>query len=181
MPKQSETDMRPYIFNQQGSGLAIRNPAGDLEELADISLACRHAISTANLSLKGYIWDVKWNRQSSVVKSVFVKKTSMLDPVKFEAAIDSQHDLPFHMNIGPYRKYWTKFVNEKVNKVLLEQHQDKHKQHYFAEVLGLQIQLLKPGDSPERERWVYGPDLVMDHRGRPMVGSRKDIFWYRCV
>ena len=76
-------EMKPYIFNNQGTGLAIRSPTGDIEDLADISLACRHAISTSNLALKGYIWSVKYNQHQGIVKSVFVKKSIMTDPIKF--------------------------------------------------------------------------------------------------
>ena len=113
---------KPYIYNQQGTGLVIRSPAGDIEELADISLACRHAISTANLGLKGYIWDVKYHHHNSVIKTVFVKKAAMTDPIKFEAAIDSQHGLPFAMNLGPYRyciiKHYPLFLYFNIQKVL---------------------------------------------------------------
>ena len=104
MPNTSDMEgTKPYIFNQQGTGLAIRAPSGDIEELADISLACRHPISTHNLGLKGYLWDIKYHHHNSTVKSVFVKKNMMMDPSKFEAAIDAQHGLPFAMNLGPYR------------------------------------------------------------------------------
>ena len=152
MPKANELEPKPYIFNQQGTGLAIGGISGDIEELADISLSCRHPINTDNLGLKGYIWDVKYNNHNGVVKSVFVKKTAMMDPFKFEQSIDSQQRLPFSMNIGSYRKHWGKFINEKVQRALQDQNSGRHRRHYFAEVLGLQIQIIKPGDGPEMER-----------------------------
>ena len=59
MPRvNQEVDSGPYIFNQPGRGLAIRDAKGDLHELADISLACRAPLSTANLSVKGFLWTV---------------------------------------------------------------------------------------------------------------------------
>ena len=130
-----------------------------------------------------------------MIKTFFVKKAAMTDPIKFEAAIDSQHGLPFAMNLGPYRcckkhttrfyyistfrKYWSKFVNEKVHRVLQDQNSGKFREHFFAEVLGLQVQILKPGDGPERERWVYGPDCILDCNGKLLSGGKLDIFWYR--
>ena len=181
MPNQVDSSVtKPYIYNQAGTGLAIRSPSGDIEELADISLGCRNAISTANLSHKDYLWSVKYNHEG-VQKKVFVKKSIQLDPHKFEAAIDSQHGLPFSMILGPYRKYWAKFVNEKVAKVLQEQNSVRFKEHFFVEVLGLQVQIIKAGDGPEKERWVFGPDVVLDFEGKPMTGANCDMFWYRWV
>ena len=59
MPRvNQEVDSGPYIFNQPGRGLAIRDAKGDLHELADISLACRAPLSTAKLSVKGFLWTV---------------------------------------------------------------------------------------------------------------------------
>ena len=172
-------EMKPYIFNNQGTGLAIRSPTGDIEDLADISLACRHAISTSNLALKGYIWSVKYNQHQGIVKSVFVKKSVMTDPIKFEQAIDAQHGLPFSMTLGPYKKYWAKFVQEKVQKVLQEQNTERFKEHYFVEVLGLQVQIMKPNDGPEMERWVYSPEVVLNSEGKLMTGSQLDVFWHK--
>ena len=39
-------------------------------------------------------------------------------PDKFEAAIDKQARIPFSIDLGPYKKYWAKFVSEKVGKGL---------------------------------------------------------------
>ena len=55
------------------------------------------------------------------------------------------------------------------------------KEHFFVEVLGLQVQIIKAGDGPEKERWVFGPDVVLDFEGKPMTGANCDMFWYRWV
>ena len=70
-------------------------------------------------------------------------------------------------------------MNEKVQRVLQDHHSGRSNEHYFAEVLGLQVQLLKPGDGPELERWVYGPDVVLDSNGKLLSGHKCDVFWYK--
>ena len=180
MPRQ-ESDpgmVSPYIFNQQGRGLCIRDAKGDLHELADISVACRAPLSTANFSVKGFLWTVQFNKLGGKRQDVFIEKSKNPYPDRFEAAIDSQTGLACLFKLGRFKKYWPKFVEERVEKVLNDANrQSKH----FVEILGLQDQLIAKTDGREKERWVFSPDVVLDCNGELLTGSKNNMFWYRMM
>lgn len=56
-------------------GLAIRDKRGDVQELADVSIACRAPITTANFSINGYLWTVQYNKIDKERREVFIKKS----------------------------------------------------------------------------------------------------------
>ena len=79
---ENEDDLacKPYIFNQQNTGLAVKNARGDVVELADVSVACCNPISTANLSLKGYMWKVSFKETiyNCVCKNLNLSLTTVI-------------------------------------------------------------------------------------------------------
>ena len=168
----------PYIFNQTGRGLAIRDAKGDVHELADVSLACRAPLSNSNFTVKGFLWTIQFNKLNGVRRDVFIEKSKNPYPDRFEAAIDSQTGLACLFKLGKFKKYWQKFIEERVEKVLNDQNRgSKH----LVEILGLQDQLLSKLDGREKERWVFGPNIVLNSNGELLRGSRNDMFWYRAM
>ena len=179
MPRvNQEVDSGPYIFNQPGRGLAIRDAKGDLHELADISLACRAPLSTANFSVKGFLWTLQYNKLGGKRHDVFIEKTKNPYPDRFEAAIDSQTGLACLFKLGRFKKYWPRFVEERIEKVLND---SERASKHFVEILGLQDQLLMKNDGREKERWVFSPDVVLDCNGERLMGVKNNMFWHRSM
>ena len=46
-----------------------------MQELADVSIACRAPITTANFSINGYLWTVQYNKIGKERRDVFIKKS----------------------------------------------------------------------------------------------------------
>ena len=182
MPRERQDNdpgmVAPYIFNQTSRGLAIRDAKGDLHDLADISIACRAPLSTANFSVKGFLWTVQYNKLGGERRDVFIEKVKNPYPERFEAAIDSQTGLACLFKLGRFKRFWPKFVEERVEKVLNDPARlSKH----FVEILGLQDQLLTKVDGREKERWVFSPDVVLDCEGVKLTGVKNNMFWYRTM
>ena len=49
---------------------------------------------------------------------------------KFEGQIDSQAGIPFQSTMGKFKKYWPKFIAEKVDKVLNDPRRKKTVLHH---------------------------------------------------
>ena len=81
-----------------------------------IYLTCRAPLTSANYTTKGYLWTVQFNKLGGERRDVFIEKSKNQYPDKFEASIDSQTGLACLFKLGKFKKYWSRFVEERVEK-----------------------------------------------------------------
>ena len=106
-------------------------------------------------------------------------KTATETFAKFESQVDLQAGIPFQSHLGKYKKFWPKFIAERIEKVLND---NRRKKMNFVELEGLQVHLLG-NNALDRtnERWVFSPDVVLDSSGKELTGGANDMFWFKYV
>ena len=123
---------------------------------------------------------IQFNQEDPVVrKRVFVPKAATETYAKFENQVDLQAGIPFQSHLGKFKKFWPKFIAERIEKVLND---NRRKKMNFVELEGLQIHLLGSNAlNRENERWVYSPEVVLDSSGKQLTGADNDMFWFKYV
>ena len=110
---------------------------------------------------------------------MFVPKTATETFAKFENQVDLQAGIPFQSHLGKFKKFWSKFLAERIDKVLNE---NRRKNMNFVKLEGFQVHLLgSKALNRENERWVFSPDVVLDSSGKQLTGTANDMFWFKYV
>lgn len=165
-------DLSSGLGNLAPRGLGFRNENGQLEMVTKATLQMLGTASLPLYGLRGQVWGIRYSRDPSFTHRVFVPKTAVSKALTFEAFVDNQTggDISFKTK---HSGLWRAFTS-----LMEEAYEARGEKIYtIAEHTGLQTRNLV-FDDRSTERYIFGPDLILDETGKKLKGKKIDCVFF---
>ena len=144
--------------------------------VADVHLRLIGKSYNTELNIRGHVWAAKYVKSKDPAKVwlCLVPREAQDSIRMFEDAIDKQTGLDSGFRLRKTEmKLWKQFIDHSERTM----YETGVKTFAICENIGLQISLVEDWHDRSSERWVYGNDLILDHRGK-LIKSNIDVLFY---